>query len=179
MESLKIHDKKFSESIHSKKIQGTVGKIAAQLNHDLKDKEVVFIGVLNGAFMFASDLMKQIQLNCRISFIKVSSYAGISSTGSVINLIGLNEVIKGKTVVIIEDIIDSGKTLNFILSALKEHEPTEIKIVTLLFKPAAFKFNYKPDYVGYRIPNQFVVGYGLDYAGFGRNLTSIYTLVNE
>ena len=179
METLKIHDKKFSESINSHDIQSAVEKIAFCLNRDFKNKEVVFIAVLNGAFMFASDLLKRIDLNCRISFLKVASYDETGSRGTIIQLIGINEVLKDKSIIIIEDIVDSGNTLNMLLTQLRDHQPAEIKVVSLLFKPYSFEYTFKLDYVGFRIPNEFVVGYGLDYDGFGRNLSSIYTVANE
>lgn len=179
METLKIHDKKFTESINNKDIQSAVEKMATDINADFKNKDVVFIAVLNGSFMFASDLLKLVKLNCRVSFIKVASYEGTESTGNLKQLIGLNEILRDKIVIIIEDIVDSGHTLNLLLSQLREHEPSEIKIVSLLFKPDAFEYSFKLDYIGFRIPKQFVVGYGLDYDGFGRNLPSIYTLIEE
>jgi hypoxanthine phosphoribosyltransferase len=179
MESLKIHDKKFSESINASAIQEAIDKIATKLNCDFKEKEVFFLAVLNGSFMFAADLLKQIDFDCRISFIKVASYIGTESTGNINQLIGINETLTGKSVIIIEDIIDSGNTLNVILNELRKHQPTEIKIVSLLFKPDSFEYKFKIDYVGFRIPNEFVVGFGLDYDGLGRNLTSIYTVVEE
>jgi hypoxanthine phosphoribosyltransferase len=179
METLKILDKKFSESINSHNIQSAIERIAFNLNRDFKNNEVVFIAILNGAFMFASDLLKQIDLNCKISFLKVASYNGTGRTGSINQLIGINEVFKDKIIVIIEDIVDSGNTLNITIQQLHKHQPAEIKVVSLLLKPDSFKYNFKLDYVGFRIPNKFVVGYGLDYNGFGRNLTNIYTEVDE
>jgi hypoxanthine phosphoribosyltransferase len=179
METLKIHDRKFSESINSHTIQSAVEKIAHELNHDLMYQDVVFVAVLNGAFMFTSDLIKQIKLNCRISFLKIASYEGVESSGTPKELIGINEVLKDKVLVVVEDIVDTGNTLNLILKHLHQHQPAEIKVVTLLFKPDSFEYNFKLDYVGFRIPSEFVVGYGLDYNGLGRNLNSIYTLAEE
>lgn len=179
MESLKIHDKKFSETITAQKIQTAVEKIAAELNRDFKEREVVFIAVLNGSFMFASDLLKRIDLNCKISFVKVASYDGTVSKGVVNQLIGLNESIKNKAVVILEDIVDTGNTLHVILNYLQKLKPQEIKIASLLNKPDSYKYEYKLHYVGFYIPDKFVVGYGLDYNGFGRNLRSIYTIIEE
>lgn len=179
METLKIHDKKFTESINSKDILLAVERIAANINNDFKNKDVVFVAVLNGSFMFASDLLKLVKLNCRISFLKVASYEGTESTGNLKQLIGLNEILKDKIVIIIEDIVDSGNTLNLLLSQLRKHEPSEIKIASLLFKPDAFNYRFKLDYIGFRIPNHFVVGYGLDYDGYGRNLPGIYTVTEE
>lgn len=177
MSKIKILDKEFEVSIKETEIQAAVTKMAVQLNNDLKGKEVIFIGILNGSFMFASDLFKQIKLDCRITFVKVASYQGTISTGTVKSLIGINENIKGKVVVVLEDIIDSGETLENIICQLKGYEPEQILIATFLFKPNAFKKDYKIDYIAIKIPNDFIVGYGLDYDGFGRNLPEIYTLV--
>ncbi len=179
METVKIHDKKFSESISNQDIQSAVEEIALKLDKDFENKEVVFIAVLNGAFMFASDLMKQINLNCRITFLKLASYEGTEQSGAINQLIGLNETLKDKSVVIIEDIVDSGNTLNMLLNLLRPHQPSEIKVVSLLCKPDSFKYQFKLDYIGFQIPNKFVVGYGLDYDGFGRNLDRIYSIEDE
>jgi hypoxanthine phosphoribosyltransferase len=177
MNKIKILDKEFEVSIKENEIQAAVNKMAVRLNNELKGKEVIFIGILNGSFMFASDLFKQITLDCRITFVKVASYQGTISTGTVKSLIGINENIKGKVVVVLEDIVDSGETLENIISQLKGYEPETILIATFLFKPNAFKKSFKIDYVAIEIPNDFIVGYGLDYDGFGRNLPEIYTLV--
>ncbi len=179
MDRIKILDKEFEVSINSKLIEEAVTKMAEKLNSDICNKEVVFIGILNGSFMFASDLFKKITFNCCITFLKVASYQGTSSTGVIKSLIGINENLKGKTVVVLEDIIDSGETLENIICQLKGYEPESIKIATFLFKPLAFKKSYKIDYVGFEIPNDFIVGYGLDYDGFGRNYPEIYTLVKS
>ncbi|PIV58047.1 MAG: hypoxanthine phosphoribosyltransferase [Bacteroidetes bacterium CG02_land_8_20_14_3_00_31_25] len=179
MKSIKIHDKEFEVSVNSEKIQDAINKIAEKINSELSKKEVVFIGILNGSFMFASDLFKKIDFNCRITFVKVSSYQGTSSSGVVKSLIGINENIKGKTVVVLEDIIDTGETLENIINQLKSYEPEEIKIATFLFKPLAFTKSFKIDYIGLEVPNDFIVGYGLDYNGFGRNHSEIYSLVKS
>lgn len=176
MDKIKILDKEFVISIPSEKIQGSIQHIADRMNNDLLDKDPVFIAVLNGAFIFASDLFKKITINCQISFLKIASYHGTNSTGEVKDLIGLDEDITGRTVVIIEDIVDSGLTLEHIIQILKKHKPAEIKICTLLFKPNAYKKNIKIDYIGMEIPNDFIVGYGLDYNGYGRNTNDIFVL---
>jgi hypoxanthine phosphoribosyltransferase len=176
MDIIKVLDKKFKKSIPSEKIQEAISKLADKLNSDLKDKDVIFIGILNGAFMFASDLFKLIDFDCHITFLKVASYQGTSSSGNVKRLIGINENIENKTVVILEDIIDTGITMENIVKQLKGYEPAEIKIATFLFKPEAFKESYKIDYIAMQIPNDFIVGYGLDYNGYGRNYADIYTL---
>jgi len=179
MNSIKILDKEFKVSISKEQIQEAVTKIAVRLNNELSGKEVIFIGILNGSFMFAADLIRQITLNSRITFVKVTSYQGTISTGTVKNLIGINENIKGKTVVVLEDVVDTGETINNIICQFKEYEPESIRIATLLFKPKAFKKIFKIDYTGIEIPNDFVIGYGLDYNGYGRNLPEIYSLVKS
>ena len=153
--------------------------MAKEINHDLKDKDVVFIGILNGAFMFASDLFRKIKLDCQITFVKLASYTGDTSRGKVKQLIGLGEQIKGKTVVILEDIVDTGITLDTIIKQINGFEPEEILVVTLLFKPDAIKKAVDLDYVGIEIPNDFVIGYGLDFDGFGRNLPEIYKIIEQ
>jgi hypoxanthine phosphoribosyltransferase len=176
MDTVKILDKTFKKSISSEQIQEAIGNVAEKLNNDLKDKDVIFLGILNGAFMFAADLFKKININCQISFLKVASYQGTSSSGTVKRLIGVNEDIENKIVVILEDIIDSGITMEYLLKQLKGYEPKEIRIATLLLKPDALKVDLNIDYVAIKIPNEFIVGYGLDYDGYGRNLKDIYTL---
>ena len=177
MKKVKVLDKEFKISISAAEIQTIINGIAARINHDMVGKDIVFIGILNGSFMFAADLMKKIKLPCQITFLKFSSYQGTSSTGQVRNLIGINEDLKGKTLIILEDIVDTGITLEHIVSQLKTYEPEDIKIATLIFKPKAYQKNIFLDYIGMEIPNNFIVGYGLDYDGFGRNLEDIYTLI--
>jgi hypoxanthine phosphoribosyltransferase len=176
MKVIQLLDKKFKLSIPSSEIQLKVKQLAENINLDLKNADVVFVAILNGAFMFAADLYRLTEMKSRISFLKLASYAGTSSIGKVNQLIGLNEPIKNKTVVIVEDIIDTGATLDSTIKQLKAFEPKEIKVAALLCKPDAYRFNYKIDYPGFSIPNDFIVGYGLDYNGFGRNLDSIYTV---
>ena len=177
MNKVKILDKEFEVSISHDQIQEAIGRIAERIDKDLKGKDVIFMGVLNGSFMFASDLFKKINIDCQITFVKVASYQGTMSTGNVKRLIGINEDIKGKTVVILEDIVDTGHTLDNIIRQLLGYEPKEIKIATFLFKPDAYTKDIPIDYVGFEIPNDFIVGYGLDYDGFGRNLENLYTLI--
>ncbi len=178
MEKIKVYDREFTKSISSEEIQKQVKRIAEEMNKDLEGKDVIFLGILNGAFMFASDLMKKIDIDCHITFLKVASYQGTTSSGKVKRLIGINENIEGKTVVIIEDIVDSGITMDYILKQLRGYEPKEIKIATLLFKPEAFQKDFEIHYKAITIPNDFIVGYGLDYEGYGRNLEDIYTVVD-
>jgi hypoxanthine phosphoribosyltransferase len=177
MKEAVILDKKFRELISGKEISRRVDELAKEINRDFEGKEVVFLGILNGAFLFAADLFKRINLKARISFVKLASYEGTKSSGSVKELIGWNEDIKDMQIIIIEDIVDTGHTLELIMGELKVRKVAGIKTVTLLFKPGAYKKKMPIDYIGFKIPNDFVVGYGLDYDGYGRNLPSVYTLV--
>ncbi len=176
VKSVKVLDKNFEIFIEASRIHQAVEKMANQMNEDLKGKDVIFLGILNGSFMFASDLYKLINLPSQISFLKVASYQGTSTSGNVKRLIGINEDLLGKTVVVLEDIVDSGVTMENITKQLVGYEPAEIKIATLLYKPEAIQTKLKLDYVGMEIPNDFIIGYGLDYNGFGRNLADIYKI---
>ena len=173
---IKVLDKTFEVFITKEEIEKEVASLAAELNADYKGEEVIFIAVLNGSFMFASDLMKKVDLVSEMTFIKMSSYHGTESTGRVDELIGLNNNLKGKHVVIVEDIIDSGITIDKIISLLEMEDPKSVKTCSLLYKPEAFKGQHKPHYIGFSIPNAFVVGYGLDYDEKGRNLDAIYQI---
>ncbi len=175
-DTIRIHGKDFKVLIPSEKIQEAISSMAERVNADLKGKKPLFIAILNGSFLFASDLLRRISVECEITFLKVASYNGTSSTGKVFELIGLNEEIKGRTVVVLEDIVDTGVTLEKIVGDLKARKALEIKIATLLFKPAAYTKKIKVDYVGLEVENKFLVGYGLDYDGEGRNLNDIYAL---
>lgn len=169
-----IKDKQFKPYIGAQKIQEAVKNIAKKINADLNNDFPIFLVVLNGSFMFAADLLREVTIPCEISFIKLSSYSGTSSSGTVTELIGLNENLNGRTVVIVEDIVDSGNTLEKLMNSLGNTK--QIKIAAALFKPEAYKKEHKIDYVGLTIKNEFVIGYGLDYDGQGRNLKDIYTL---
>ena len=177
-EKIKILDKYFELYISYEKIIEEIKHIADQINNELKNERVIFLGVLNGAFMFASELLKMINFPCEVSFVKIASYAGDSTTGTVKRLIGVNEELKGKTVVIVEDIVDTGITTENIIRQLKGYDPISIKVASLFFKPQSFTKNYKIDYLGMEIPNEFIIGYGLDYMGMGRNLKNIYKLID-
>ena len=178
MKKVKIHDKEFELFIPHEKISEVVQQMATRLNHDLAGKNPLFIGILNGSFIFAADLFKQINiLDSEISFVKIASYCGDTTTGSVRELIGLNEEISGRTVVIIEDIVDTGITIGKIIEQLKSKQASEVLVATLLLKPDALRQELKLDYVGLEIPNDFIVGYGLDYNQKGRNLKDIYSVV--
>jgi hypoxanthine phosphoribosyltransferase len=177
MKEIRILDKTFREFITEEAIQLRIEELAVQLNHDMAGKNVVFLGILNGAFLFAADLFRRIEIEARISFVKLASYEGTSSSGTIKELIGWNEDIKNKTIVVIEDIVDTGNTVERIVDELIIRKASEIKIAAMLYKPAAYKKNIPLDYIGFKIPNDFVVGYGLDYDGYGRNLPSVYKLI--
>jgi len=179
MKEVQILDRRFREFIPEQKIQEKIIELAAQINNDFSGKEVIFVGILNGAFMFASDLFKRIDLKAQITFIKLASYTGTSSSGAVRELIGWNEDLKNKSVIIIEDIVDTGVTLEHTINNLIIRNVREIKIAALLLKPESYKKPVHIDYLGFEIPNEFVVGYGLDYDGFGRNLPSVYKIISK
>lgn len=174
-----IGDKIFEIFLTDDEILQETTSLGKQLSADYEEKDIVFIAVLNGAFMFAADLMKNISIPAEISFVKVSSYTGLTNSEEVKELIGLNTKIEGKHVVLIEDIVDTGNTIDKLLISLEKENPLSVKVCTLLYKPEAFKGIHKPDYVGFSIPNAFVVGYGLDYNELGRNLKAIYQLKKE
>ncbi len=173
----KLNDKSFEKYLLNDDIQAKVSELATRLNSDLAGKKPLFVVVLNGAFIFASDLLKRISIDCEIAFVKLSSYHGTHSTGVVQQIIGLDLDIKGRTIVVIEDIVDTGLTLVRFLQTLREMEPAEIKVATCLLKPEAFMSKFPIDYLCFSIPNKFVVGYGLDYDGLGRNSSDIYQIV--
>ena len=173
---LQLHDKQFVPFISAQEIEFSIAKIAAQVEDDFAEETPIFIGVLNGSFMVVSDFMKHYKGPCELSFVKMSSYEGTTSTNDVKQLIGLDQDLTGRSVVIIEDIVDTGNTLVALKELLKKQNVKHFKIATLFFKPEAFKQDIKIDYIGIRIPNKFIVGFGLDYDGLGRNLPEIYQL---
>lgn len=177
MSIIKLHDKNFDTYLSEQQIQEKIKDIAAQINDDYKDKRPLFIAILNGSFMFAADLFKYLTIDAEISFIKLVSYKGMKSSGNVITSIGLEADLFGREVIIVEDIVDTGKTLHEFLPKLDHQQPKSLKIAALLHKPEALQFPLKIDYLGFSIPNKFVVGYGLDYDGLGRNFKEIYQLV--
>lgn len=179
MRKIKILDKEFQISIPNATIQRSVEQVAIQINEDYANQEVLFICILNGAFMFAADLLQRIKIPNQISFVKISSYSGDSSTGVTNQLIGINENISGRNVIVLDDIIETGLTLNHIVNELKSLNPASLKIATLLFKPQAYHHNHKIDYFGLEITNDFIVGYGLDYKGYGRNYEDIYSVITS
>ncbi len=177
MNEIKVLDREFSEYITEDEIQSRISAMAEKISEDLQGRDVLFFGILNGSFLFAADIFRQIKLNAQISFIKLASYEGTGSTGKIKELIGWNEDISGKTVVVLEDIVDTGSTLERIIGELTLRKASDVKICTLLFKPEAYTRDIPIDYIGFEIPNNFVVGYGLDYDGYGRNLKSIYKII--
>lgn len=177
METLQVKDKKFAVSIPEREILRQVKRVADEINRDLVETEPLFLAVLNGAFMFAADLMKEVKLPSEIQFIKLASYEGTTSTGSITEMIGLSVSVEGRDVVIVEDIIDSGLTMKHLIETLQQKNPRSISICSLLVKPGNLKVDLDVKYRCFDIPNDFILGYGLDYDGFGRNTRDIYTLV--
>ena len=174
-----ILDKHFKKFISSEIIRQKVNEIADRINHDFEGREVVFVGILNGVFMFAADLFRHIHLKARITFLRLASYQGMESTGKVKQLIGLSEDLKDHIIIIVEDIVDTGITLDHIIRQLKSFQPAEIHVATFLLKPEAYHHRIPVEYVGIEVPNKFIIGYGLDYNGYGRNLDGIYILDEE
>jgi len=177
MAVIKVHDKVFETYLSEETIQQKIKEIGADLNTDYKGKRPLFIAILNGAFMFASDLFKQLEIDAEICFIKLVSYRGMKSSGKIITSIGLVDDLFGRDVILVEDIVDTGKTLHQFLPKLMHQQPASLRIAALLHKPAASVYPIKIDYLGFSIPDKFVVGYGLDFDGLGRNLREIYQLV--
>jgi adenylate kinase len=178
MKTVKIHDKTFDRFITKKDIGTAVRSMAKKIKDDLKGEVPLFIGILNGSFIFAGDIMRSFEGDCEISFLKLASYEKTGSTGIVNQLLGINEDLTNRTIVILEDIIDTGATLQKIYDILRNEPIKELKVATLFFKPDVFKKELHIDHVGFSIPDDFIVGYGLDYDGYGRNLPDIYKLTN-
>jgi hypoxanthine phosphoribosyltransferase len=174
MKKIVVNNKLFVRYIKYKSIKLRVKEIAAQINSEYEHKDPVFVPVLNGSFMFSADLLKEVNIHSHVSFVKFTSYSGTASTGKVSSLIGLDSSIRGRHIIIVEDIIDTGLTMHELLKEVKKLKPASIKIATLLLKRAALKKNIEPDFIGFEIEHKFVVGYGLDYDGYGRNLKHIY-----
>lgn len=177
MNPIKVHDKEFTPYITSSEIDEQIKRLAEEINIDYDGKKPLFIAILNGAFIFAADLFKQIHIEAEIAFIKLASYKGVKSTGKVISAIGLDTEIYGRHVIIVEDIVDTGTTLFQFLPQLQHQHPASLKIASLLHKPNAMVHPIQIDYLGFTIPDKFVVGYGLDYDGLGRNNKDIYQLI--
>lgn len=178
MEIVHVKDKSFSIFLTEEQILARVKEVGAQISKDLEGKQPLFLAVLNGSFVFAADLMRAVTIPSEISFIRLASYEGTSSTGKVKQLMGLNENIEGRTIVVVEDIVDSGLTMKELLAMLAEKRPAEVHVASLLVKPGNLKVDLDIPYRCFDIPNDFIVGYGLDYDGFGRNLRQIYTVVD-
>ncbi|MDR2836402.1 MAG: hypoxanthine phosphoribosyltransferase [Bacteroidales bacterium] len=180
MDKVTILDKSFKIFFSQKEIEDQILKIAKQLNEDLKGKNPLFLGILNGCFMFAGELFKHLEIECEISFLKISSYSGTNSTEKIRDLIGFNEDISKRTVIILEDIVDTGHTIDYLEKLLLAKNPEKILITSLLYKSGKYQYKdkYKVDYFGFDIPNEFIVGYGLDYDGQGRNLKNIYSIID-
>ncbi len=179
MTQVEIHGKRFKRYIGEATIQQRVAELATQIDKDYEGLRPLFLSILNGSFIFAADLFKRITTEAEISFIKLASYEGIASTGQVVKSIGLEENLKGRHIILLEDIIDTGRTLHSFLPEIMQQHPASLKIATFLSKPEALQFPVFADYKGFEIPNHFVVGYGLDYDGLGRNMPELYTLEEE
>jgi hypoxanthine phosphoribosyltransferase len=176
---IQLHDKEFKLYIPHDKIISAVKKIAREINKDYKAKQPVFLSVLNGAFMFTADLMKEIKVESELSFVKLASYKGTQSGGNVKTLIGLDVILKNRNVIIVEDIVDSGKTMSEFMPVLKSQNPASIHVASIFIKPDAIKHHVEVKYAGLKIPNDFIVGYGLDYDGLGRNLKDVYRVCED
>lgn len=177
MQRVRLHDEEFDLYIPEAQVNAAIDSLAGELRVKYGGKRPLFIGVLNGAFFFAAELVKRLDIECEITFVKVASYRGTRSTGQVSDLIGLNERIEGRHVVVLEDIVDTGTTVRYILDALNEHHPASVSVAALLFKPEAYKQDIPIEHVAVRIPDAFVVGSGLDHDGLGRNLPGIYKII--
>ncbi len=177
MDNIKVLDKTFAISIPESRIKERVAELGAAISRDLEGKNPIFLAVLNGSFVFAADLLRAVNIPCEISFIRLASYIGTSSTGNVKEVMGLTEDLEGRTVVVVEDIIDSGLTMKELLATLQAKHPAEVHVASLLVKPDNMKVSLDIRYRCFEIPNDFIVGYGLDYDGYGRNLKDIYTVV--
>jgi hypoxanthine phosphoribosyltransferase len=177
--TIEVNNKKFTPFITVQQIDEQINILAAELNREYEGKRPLFIAILNGSFMFAADLFKAVTIEAEICFIKLASYKGTKSTGNVITSIGLDEPLQGRHVIIVEDIVDTGKTLHEFLPQLHNQQPASLKIAALLHKPDALAYPVKIDYLGFNVPNKFLLGYGLDFDGLGRNLKEIYQLVEE
>ncbi len=176
MSKIEVNGKHFVPYISAQQIHGEIARLAQEINADYASKKPLFIAILNGSFMFAADLFKMLTIDAEICFIKLASYKGTKSTGHVVTSIGLDESLKGRHVIIIEDIVDTGKTLSEFMPQLVDQQPASLKIASLLHKPEALQHPVNIDYLGFNVPNKFLLGYGLDFDGLARNLPEIYQL---
>ncbi len=174
---IQVKEKKFAISIPEARIKAEVKRVADRINADYAGTNPVFLAVLNGSFIFAADLIREITLPCEVSFVRLASYQGVSTTGTIREIMGLNIDVTGRPVIIVEDIVDTGLTMAHMLETLKKHNPSSIDICTLLLKPEKLQVDLDIRYCCLEIPNEFILGYGLDYDGYGRNTKDIYTLV--
>ncbi|MBR0165512.1 MAG: hypoxanthine phosphoribosyltransferase [Prevotella sp.] len=179
MSIVRVKDKTFRKSIPESEIKARVKAVAQQISKDLEGKNPLFLGVLNGSFIFAADLMREMTIPCEISFVKLASYQGTTSTGKVKEVIGINEDLSGRTIVIVEDIVESGRTMKRMIESLGTRNPESVHICALFFKPDKLKEDLTIDYVAFRIPDDFIVGYGLDYDQQGRELKDVYTIASK
>mgnify|MGYP003290605712 CR=1 FL=1 len=179
MSRIKIHDKEFEVSIPREEILKEVKRVADEINRDYAGKRPILLGVLNGCFMFAADLMRHLTIECEISFVKLSSYQGTTTTGVIREVLGLAESIAGRDVIVVEDIVDTGYTMQRMIESLGTREPASVQIASLFLKPARLKVPVDVKYSAFTIPDRFIVGYGLDYDGLGRNLPDVYDVVEE
>lgn len=179
MSRIKIHDKEFEVSISREEILKEVKRVADEINRDYAGKRPILLGVLNGCFMFAADLMRHLTIECEISFVKLSSYQGTTTTGVIREVLGLTESIAGRDVIVVEDIVDTGYTMQRMIESLGTREPASVQIASLFLKPARLKVPVDVKYSAFTIPDRFIVGYGLDYDGLGRNLPDVYDVVEE
>ena len=175
--TVRVKDREFEPMVSEEEIALAVERIASRIRQDYEGKDPVFLCVLNGSFIFAADLLRRTGIPCRVSFVKYASYAGTSSTQYVKNLVGLNEDLEGRDVIIVEDIVDTGLTISHLLKELAEKKPASVRIAAFCFKKEAFRADFTIDYLGLEIPDVFVVGYGLDYDGYGRNLEGLYKIL--
>jgi hypoxanthine phosphoribosyltransferase len=177
MNSVKINDRSFRVSITETEIKNRIKSLAAEISADMEGKNPLFLAVLNGSFIFAADLMREMTIPCEISFVKLASYQGTTSTGKIQEVIGINENLTGRTVIIVEDIVESGQTMKRMIESLGTRNPASVQICTLFFKPDKLKEDLTLDYVAFRIPDDFIVGYGLDYDQAGRGLKDVYSII--
>lgn len=182
--TIKLHDRTFRVMIPAAELDAAIDRVAAQVNADYADRAVeggtpLFLGVLNGAFMFMSELMKKVEFPCELSFVKLASYCGTGSTGQVTELIGLRNNVEGRHLIIVEDIVDTGESMEHLLRSLEGHRPASVEIVTLFYKPAAFRKSFPVKYRALEIGNEFIVGFGLDYNELGRNFKDIYVVTDD
>ena len=179
MSQVQVHDRFFKPFIERTEISERVQALAQQISRDYEGQKPLFIAVLNGSFIFAADLFRSLSIEAEISFIKLASYKGTTSTGNVVTAIGMEESLHGRHVILLEDIIDTGKTLSSFLPELLSRQPASLKIAAFLTKPSALQYEVHADYIGFEVPDKFVLGYGLDFDGLGRNLPDLYELVEN